>query len=288
MSLLGMQRVISRILTDKQFRTAFTDDPQGVISAYELTPKEIRSVKALDLKAASSYARLLAEGRVGLALNAFPLSRILLLPDIHRYIDEYCQENPPTPATLSPMFFESMIFYAFILKVIERGDPVSPYLRDVIEYEKNLFYIANSVEASASASRFAADNQKWGGGLSLEAVGPLKPVKGEHAQVVRFRYKVTELLPLIERQEVPTVGEDPMDLLFFKRPLHVGVKTCKINCSTRELLESCDGSRTTNTIIVDLWRTAGATTNAARDCIAAGVIRILDYLQASAVIRFDD
>src|SRR5205085_1343608 len=154
------------------------------------------------------------------------------------------------------------------VKIIERGDAVSPYLRDVIEYEKNLFFIANSVDASASANRFAADNRRLAGGLSLDAVGGLKPFRGDHARVVHFKYKITELIPLIERQEIPTVSENPMDLLFFKIPFRVGVKTCKINHSTKRLLESCDGSRSTRAIIADMCRSTDATADAERARIA--------------------
>jgi hypothetical protein len=54
MSLEAVQRIISRAVTDPEFREALKSDPDGVFTDRDVTPQEIVALKELDWDAVAS------------------------------------------------------------------------------------------------------------------------------------------------------------------------------------------------------------------------------------------
>src|SRR5579862_5817349 len=74
MSLPQLQELLSRVLTDEEFRNLFVADPDRAVLGYKLTEQERASLDGIDLGRLRAHSTLLQHGRVQLALKAFPLS----------------------------------------------------------------------------------------------------------------------------------------------------------------------------------------------------------------------
>lgn len=289
MSVLEMQRLLGKVLTNENLRNAFLRDPRGLCETYELTPRERESLSLIDPDRLKIYATSLQEGRVSLALAAFPLTRFVLSGEEgDGLVARYCKEHPPLPVSASPMFNEAKIFYGFLAKLAAAGEFKSRYLRDVLEYEKNLFFLGNDAEVSRSSGNFAGANRRLLDDLTDEAMLNSKPVKGDHAVVASFDYDVVELAAALARQEMPEAEPKPTYLLFSKVPNSVGIKTSKINRSTMRLISMCDGTRTTQDILAGLAGGHGAEAEAAVKRLASACLPILRQLCESSVITFRD
>jgi hypothetical protein len=287
MSLLEMQRVLGKVLTDETLRNAFLSDPNSVFSGYRLTPREAESLSKIDTERLKIYADSLKEGRVGLALTAFPMTRFLMAKEIKNFVTRYCQEVPPLPVTSSPMFNEAKLFYGFLTRLAADGEIKAKYVADVLEYEKTLFFIANSVEASSSAAAFAGANREMGDDLGGEMIWDLKPVKGAHAETASFNYDVVELSSHLVKEEMPELGPKRTLLLFSKIPGEVGVRTLKINKATMDLISRCDRTKTTGTILSELATAYNKVSEPEKANLVAACLRILKKLYNSSVIMFD-
>ncbi|MCA1568640.1 MAG: Os1348 family NHLP clan protein [Acidobacteria bacterium] len=286
MSVLEMQRLLGKVLTNEDLRNAFLRDPHSVCQTYELTPRERESLSLIDANRFKIYAASLQEGRVSLALVAFPLTKLVLSEEGGPLVARYCKENPPLPVSSSPMFNEAMVFYSFLNKLVATGEMKSKYLRDVLEYEKNLFFIGNDVETSRSSSDFARLNREIIDNLTDEVMLDSKPIKGAHAEVVSFDYDVIELAALLAKQEMPDLETKHTYLLFSKVPNEVGIKTSKINKSTMRLILMCDGTRKTEAILSELARDNGTESKDVVARLTSACLPILRQLCKSSVITF--
>lgn len=284
MSLLDMQRVFSKILTNDRFRSDFIADPERVCSVYDLESSEIKSLVSLDMSVVAKYAMMLKESRVSLALEALPVTSLLLGHDVHAISERYAQECPPVPASSSPMFNEARMFQQYLLGLVDSGELKTKYVREVSTYEMTLFFLANDVSCSETAKAFTRDNA---GAADADLDGEalkLKPLRGQHARLVTFRYNIVELMPMIANGESPDVPEQATHMLFYKIPHEVGVKTNRVNGPTKDLLELCDGTRSVESLLSELSGRYGVKTEAAKAKLEAGCLAALRQLVQTSVV----
>jgi hypothetical protein len=284
MSLLDMQRMFSKILTDNRFRSEFIADPERVCGVYDLEASEVKSLVSLDMSVVVKYAMMLQESRVSLALEALPVTKLLLGHDVHAISELYAQDCPPVPASSSPMFNEARMFHQYLINLVDAGELKTKYVREVSTYEMTLFFLASDVSCSETARTFARDNDGVAdAGLGGEAL-KLKALKGEHARLVTFRYNIVELMPLIANGESPNVPEQATHMLFYKIPHEVGVKTNRVNGPTKDLLDLCDGTRPVKSLLSELSGRYGVKTEAARAKLEAGCFAALKHLLQTSVV----
>ncbi|MDI6103349.1 glycosyltransferase [Actinoplanes sp. NEAU-A12] len=117
------------------------------------------------------------------------------------------------------------------------------------------------------------------GGLSVtaEAVGALRPIRGNHLWIETFERPVAELLTRWSAGvDGETVAPEPSTVLFLRRP---NLSPCElaINDETRRLVDVCDGSRTTSEVLAALPEAA-----------PEAVLAALGRLYTASVIIFAD
>src|SRR5262245_4782747 len=218
MSLLNMQRLLGKILTDEQLRDTFLKEPERVFDEYELTPREMESLRKLDAERLTFYASALKRRRIVVGLRAFPLTKFLISNELNQFVTTYCQEFPPTADGAAYMLDEYMGFYQFLVRLIADGKLSSNYLEDVLEYEKNLFFIGNNVDASRSASEFARANRMLPDDFTMDLIWNLKPITGPHVEASSFTYDVIALGSHLSNRELPDLAPKTTYLLFSKIP----------------------------------------------------------------------
>jgi|SRR5262245_31010669 len=286
MSLFKMQSLLGRILIDDQLRNAFFKDPERVFDGYELTHREMESLRKLDADRLNFYASGLKRRRIDIALKAFPLTKFLASDEINQFVATYCQEFPPTLDSAAHALREHIGFYQFLVRLIADGKLRSKYLADILEYEKNLFFIGNGVEASRSASEFARANRMLPDDFTMELIWNLKPTRGAHAEASSFTYDVIELASYLSGREVPDLAPKTTYLLFSKIPDALGVRTSKINKATLDLVSLCDGARTTGAVLSKLAGANDLETGGDGAKLAAACLPIFRQLCKFAVITF--
>jgi hypothetical protein len=254
MTLLDMQRVLSRILTDRAFQDAFiagADPP----ASYALSAPELRSLRGLRWDRVSLHTSLLAHGRLELALKALPLTTRLLESQLYERLDRFCAEYPPVPQPGSTLYLEATRISAFALGLLRAGVLQPGWAADVIVYERTLLTLALSEEAGASASRTADLNMEHSQaepGQFPGNHGDFVPVAGPHAEVISFSYPIPDLIAALQAGGMPgNVQQETTRILFHKAP-RAPVHVVRISTGTVALLEACDGSRTVAGVLEEL------------------------------------
>ncbi|HEV2374532.1 MAG TPA: PqqD family peptide modification chaperone [Streptosporangiaceae bacterium] len=262
MTLLDMQRVLSRILTDKDFQRSFILGAEPLPDTYQLTESELRSLRSLRWDRVGLHADLLAHGRLELALRALPLTSQLVHQQLHTHLDRFCTEFPPVPQPASTLFVEANRLCDFLIRLLGEGALQPGWAADIVAYERIMLTLVMTVESAMSAERVASLNAE----LSLLEPGwppadaaDLVPVAGPHAMVASFSYPLPELLPPLEEGDIPenvAPLERPILLLFHKQPLG-SVQMVKVNAPSAALVEACDGERTVADVVGLLDRRFG-------------------------------
>jgi hypothetical protein len=283
--MLDMQRVLTRILTDKGFQRDFiarSAPPEG----YELTERELSSLRGLQWDRVSLDADLIAYQRLTLALHAAPLTSIVLGTQLRARIDRFCADYPPVPRPAGAMFLEGTRLCEFALSLLREGELEPSWAADVVTYERILLTLNRGMEAAESSLRTAVLNQASdqsnpGGGLDWPPpdLGDQVPMTGPHAEIACFAHAVPELVAAIKAGTVPDpvpALDRPLFLLFCRQPTGT-VNIAKVNAPTVALVEACDGQSTVTDIVSSLTRQFGAG-------MADGVIAALGGLRRTGVI----
>jgi hypothetical protein len=280
-----MQRVLTRILTDKCFQQDFISratPPAG----YELTERELSCLRGLQWDRVSLDADLIAYQRLNLALHAAPLSSMVLGKQLRARLDRFCAEYPPVPRAAGALFLEGTRLCEFALGLLREGELEPSWAADVVTYERILLTLNRGLEAAESSTRVARLNQAWTSaslGADLDWPPPdladLVPVSGPHAEIACFAHAVPELVAALKDGTVPdsvAALDRPLFLLFCRQPAGT-VNMVKVNAPTVALVEACDGEATVADIISSLTHQFGPG-------VADGVVAALGGLRGSGVI----
>lgn len=248
MTLLDMQRVFSRILTEKNFRNEFMRGAPVPPVGYDLTCFELDSLRDFRWDRVGLHSALLAHGRLELALKALPLTSLLLHSQLHEHLDRFCAEYPPVPMEASLLYAEATRLCDFAGTLLGEGALRPPWAADIIAWERAVLSLTVSVAAASSAIEVA--ELKVSLPRPLAELTQLIAVAGSHIQTLSSAYPLPSLLATLQEGAVPTEVRPlpvPVRILCRKRPRGT-VETIKINEATAALIEACDGERTVGEI----------------------------------------
>ena len=163
MTLLDLQRVFSRILTEKAFQQSFIAGDAPSPAMYQLTEHELESLRGLRWDRVSQHSEQLAHARLELALKALPLTSMLLHGQLHGQLDLFCAEYPPTPQASGHVGTEATRLCEFAGTLIGEGMLRPAWALDLLHFEQILFDLRISMESAASAIGVAELNadQSW-------------------------------------------------------------------------------------------------------------------------------
>jgi hypothetical protein len=301
-TLLDMQRVLTRILTDKAFRLSFMLGEEPRPTTYDLTERELRSLRGLRWERVGLHSELLAHSRLELALKPLALTSLLLREQLHEHLDRFCAEYPPVPAAASQMILDANRIGDFATRLLGEGVLQPIWAADVISYERILLTLARTAEAAVSAEQVAALNETdWPPADDLvpaavpavvaaavpavvaaavpAVVAAAVPVTGPHVVIASFGCPLPDLIPLLEAGQVPASVpplEQPLLLLFHKVP-RGPVQMVKINAAAAALVEACDGCRTVADVVDELSHRFG-------DGIGPQAIAALRWLRDNGIV----
>ena len=171
-----------------------------------------------------------------------------------------------------------------------------PKLVDVLAYAKARLIAANDV--SPDTAVFPVCDHLRGPGVTQKSAAHLRPVKGNSALVVPFEHNVSALgiLPAVggyvpdgdHADNLAAIERGPM-LVLFNRSANLIPCELRIDQTTRELLERCDGSRTAAEIVDDLCDAWGVTSaERVEQAIDDKIYGALDHLYKRAVLVFGE
>lgn len=275
MTLLDMQRVLSRILTDKPFQQSFSNGDAPSPAIYQLTEHELGILRGLRWDRVGVQTEFLAHRRLEVALKALPLTGLLLHDQLHDQLDRFCAEHPPRPRAAGPVWAEATRLCEFASKLIAEGTLRPAWARDLIRYERCVLDLTVSSRSAASATDVAELNADTG--RPPADPDDLVPVAGPHAEVVQFSYPLPDLIKLLLSGGLPDDVrplDRPLLILFYQRP-RGPVRVVRINEATAALIEACDGDRTIAGVTEQLSRTVGSGAKA-RTRVAATIAQLRD------------
>jgi hypothetical protein len=275
MTLLDMQRVMSRILTDKKFLSEFMAGAVPDPGTYQLSQRELDSLRGLRWDRVSLHAELLAHGRLELAIKALPLTSLLLHGQLHKQLDRFCAEYPPVPRAAGALYTEAGRLCEFSLRLLDEGVLQPVWAADIISYEHTLLTLVLDTGAAAASTLIHQINEVPLPGDITQAV----PVAGAHIRILSFGCPLPDLLPQLDEgvipDSVPSLDE-PL-LVLFHKIWHGPVEMIKVNAPVVALIEACDGQRTVADVTALLKHRFGAGTD-------TQIAQAIDWLRGSGVI----
>jgi hypothetical protein len=260
MSFLAMQTAIAKICVDHAFRKSFLRDPDEALASCDLTRDESEAVKAIDLKALEAYADTLVGKKMALVTKWFPLSMSALKKGLserqfRRVVFSYGYQAIRDTGELGGEWVrgEFMRFKDYLLKLVSRGEIDIPFFSDVLEFEAARQMMSQDPGASRSPQAPASEQ------AIIELLGDaaqkgVKPQLGKHVSVRRFDCDIVALIAATERNdesETP-LAADPTWAMFVKKPGTSKVVVQRISPAVRDVLELCDGTRTTGEILASI------------------------------------
>lgn len=263
MSLLEMQRVFCRVLTDDAAREAYLAGPSAFLGPFDLTPRERAALERMNVSRLQMYSRMLINGRIQLALKALPHAKTFLPADFYpRYGPRYAREHPPdVDHGSSPMLRELRRLAGFIEGLVAEGALTHPQLLDALHYDATLFTLGNDLSTYAAVRAFEVRVRARGTAGLLEARLTRSP-----GVIVQ-----TFTQGLIGHDGAPAPGATPepktVVILFQKRSGTVRTNVHLINAPTERFLERCDG---THTLLAVAETLCGGSPVALDRCIALG------------------
>jgi hypothetical protein len=258
-TLLAVQQVVSRVLTDPVFRESFFREPESASVAYPLSERELASLVRLDQARVGASAEMLLRDRVEFALSAFPASALILRPLMAELAPRLAREFPPVPTEDPRLEREGERFATLVLGLLAAGELGPEYLGDVVVFERAMSHLWNSEEAWRSAEELALLARLQPSSPSADDVLASVPRLGEHVTVGVFDYDVVDLTDRLTRGEVPESPPRQPTIIVLTRAVDgSGIRRQRVNGLTRDLLSLCDGTRTGQAVVGELAGRASA------------------------------
>lgn len=258
MSLLEMQKALSRLLTDEDFRDLFFADADAVCSEYALSPDERASLRDIDQKRVALQSHLLMHRRFHVGLGAFPLVGKVIRPDLDEIVPVFCKRFPPAPVEGSTVHAEAARLFTFLLEEQARTSRWPAYFEDLARYEECLFRLGNAAEAWRSCERAWETNAASSRTLTLATAESFVPVRGAHAELRWFAHGIESLVRAVELGAVfpdsalCEVAAEPTALLLYKKRRSAAVSALALGEPASRLVGLCDGRRSVAKVIAAL------------------------------------
>jgi glycosyltransferase involved in cell wall biosynthesis len=224
-----------------------------------------------------------------------------LLPDLLAFLHRHCAEVIDTfvpPASATGPFERAVAFCDHATGHLpgDRFGTQLPKVLAVLAYARERLLAAHDPQGPAPAV-FAVGDRLQGPAVTLETAAKLTPVRGNAVRIVRFAYDVSDVGVLASVGGHAAVGEDEIDLatipeglllVLFHRSANLIPCALRIDEATRDLVERCDGTRTTAELIDDLCHDFGAGTGSACEQVVERACAALDQLHQAGVIVFGE
>lgn len=250
MSLLEMQRALSRLLTDEELRDLFFADADAAFRSYDLSPGERASLRDVDKKRIAIHSHLVMHARVKRVLAALPLTSRVVEHHADEIAPEYCKCHPPAPASADALQQEIAQLAGFLRRHQAATGRWPGYLGDLLRYEECLFRLGCSLAAWASCEHASRTNAAASVTLTLATAESFIPVLGAHAELQSFGHDMAALALELELGRVPDEAPvEPTRMLLFRERGSGTVRSGLLNELPFRLLEHCDGQRSVAQVI---------------------------------------
>jgi hypothetical protein len=279
MTLLDMQRALSRLITDKNFRQAFRSGEPAAHRAYPLNARELDCLLGMQWERVGLHAEMVAVSRMRLGLKALPLSHLSLGDVVSELVDRFCAAYPPLPRTAGTATVEAERVCDFLTGLIDAGELTPAWVRDILAYERALLNVGSAYQSSESAARVAR-LAKPPSARSPDAV----PVAGQHVALLSFDYPVPDLIASLEAAEVPAKVAQlshPMWIILQQEADAATIRIIRVSEPTASLVGACDGRRTVAQVLAVLASRYG-------DDVRPGALSILDRMVELDIVGLTD
>lgn len=268
---------------------AFTRQAEHLLQG--LTGREAGAAQASgdgrDGQQLPAAARPNGEGELAEALAAaLPCTCHLLSGRLQDAVLEYRRAAPAQNGG----GFRTAIKFCDLLGELSRRqeiEPVPPYFRDILRLERTGLALSVDDDESDKVPPFTGADRFRGREVREELVGHLRPSKNSRCRIEEFDYDVAALVGFLKHKETPP--EPPPRgrtlILFYTAP-NLTSSVIKINGPTKDLLELCDGARTTRSLLTTLAQLYGLGEGAGADEFRRGVLSTLGSLYEKGIIIF--
>jgi hypothetical protein len=295
MSLIVMQTAIARLCVDIDFRQAFLKDPGSTLAPLDLTAEEIESIKALDMVEIRDYAASLLGKKIALLKKWLDMSITFLEVNlgedkVRQILRRYGLENIRDTEELGGEWVRSECdrVTSYFRELIQTKEIEVHGFSDLLEFEAVSFAMALDPEVAASAVEFTDANT--GGGLNFDEdfLNAARPLLGKHVRVQLYDYDVAEFSTQFEQgMRNAALRFEPVGILFFKKAQDIKLQTSIINGPLKDLLDMCDGKRTTKEILSAIASQYGSSVEGGPEEVIADCVDIFEQLYTAGAVRFD-
>ena len=295
MSFLAMQTAIARICVDHQFRRSFLRRPAECLASFDLTAEEAEAVKTIDLTAIQVYAESLVLKKMGIVTKWFPLSLAALrkaLPadTVREIVSRYGYETVRDSDAIGGEWVRSEFtrFQHYLLGLVSTGEIDVPYFTDVLEFEAARQMMSHDPTMSRTLE---------GGESVRDAVrtfadpgaNGVMPLLGPH---VRVRPFTCDIVAVISRTEDDSAGapvaDEPTWVMFVKKPGTAKVIAQAISPPLKDILELCDGTRSTSEVLASIVSRHATPAGLSEDDVKGDGLAVLEQFYAAGLITFID
>jgi len=250
MSLLEMQRALSRLLTDEELREIYFAEADAALVSYDLSPGERARLRDLQKKRVAIHSHLAMHGRMVLALRAFPLTARVIQANLEEITPAYCKRHPPEPVDGCALETEARRLFAFLLEEQTGKGRWPGYLEALLRHEECLFRLSTSRAAWASCERAFTVNGAASMTLTLARAESLVPVRGAHAELHTFGCDVAALGQALEMGTLPrSAPAETTRMLLFRQRATAAVHAMGLEELPYRMIEQCDGQRSVAGVI---------------------------------------
>ena len=252
------QTALARLLVEPELTERFHADPDGTARELGLDDTQIAALKSAGVDRLRSFARGLAGKRFQIQKRVCQVTyRLLELYGLEaKIMVRFVRENPPLESTEFPTrsIRDGVWLTEMLQRMVAAGELDAPYLEDVARFERQMLAVTSFYDTVNSAVEFQKAYEAWPEPTPEEMLAAM-PRRGIHAAVESFSCDVTQIVrQLAADGDLPELEPQPTHLLFSKVPGWRNVRYARINDLTRELLELCDGTRSTREIVARLVR----------------------------------
>jgi glycosyltransferase involved in cell wall biosynthesis len=156
---------------------------------------------------------------------------------------------------------QSIVNFCHLLEtLIEKKalGPVAPYFKDVFKFEKTQLLLSVDSGERDRTPPFSGVDMFMGQVIDERTIGHLSPLRTNYCRIEQFGYDINKLLSCLQQKESPPEPlPDKQTLLLFHTTTNFARSTSKINIPTRDLLDLCDGSQTTQSLFTKLAQLYG-------------------------------
>ncbi|MGL5806305.1 MAG: hypothetical protein ACRC11_12840 [Xenococcaceae cyanobacterium] len=135
MGLAIVQQLLAKLYTDRDLRKSFFERPQLIGQQLGLTFEEIQQLSQLSSQQVNLFASSLKHKRLGGVRKLLPLTARYFKKDFYELFDRYSQKLRSTGIKKHRQ--DAICFCNFLLEQITIQSTRSPWILDVIKYEKS-------------------------------------------------------------------------------------------------------------------------------------------------------